>query len=171
MCRPTFTTGFIGKHVDLICKELQENGHSILVLFFLGTVAKLRQANLSFIIFVCLSVRPSVRPSFLLSAWKNSDPTGRIFMKFYIRLFLENLLRKLNFHQYLTRLTNNLHKGQYALLIRYRSVLLTVRNVSNESCRQIKTHILYSVKCFRIRAVYEIMWKNTVEPDWLQMTI
>jgi len=92
-------------------------------------------------------------------------------MKFYIRLFLENLLRKLNFHQYLTRLTNNLHKGQYALLIRYRSVLLTVRNVSNESCRQIKTHILYSVKCFRIRAVYEIMWKNTVEPDWLQMTI
>jgi hypothetical protein len=38
----------------------------------------------------CLSVRPS--------AWNNSAPTGRIFMKFNIRGFFENLSRKLKFH-------------------------------------------------------------------------
>jgi len=35
-----------------------------------------------------------VRPS----AWKNSAPTGRIFMKFYIWVFFENLSRKFKFH-------------------------------------------------------------------------
>jgi hypothetical protein len=38
----------------------------------------------------CLAVR--------LSAWYNSAPTGRIFMKFDIWLFFENMSRKFNFH-------------------------------------------------------------------------
>jgi hypothetical protein len=37
---------------------------------------------------------------------------------------------------------------------------------------KIKTHILCSVTFFpKNRAVYEIMWKNTVQPDRPQMTI
>jgi hypothetical protein len=36
---------------------------------------------------------------------------------------------------------------------------------------EIKTHILRSIKFFEIRAVYEIMWKNTVQPGLLQATI
>jgi hypothetical protein len=41
---------------------------------------------------------------------------------------------------------------------------------------KIKTHILCSVTfsfffCFENRAVYEIMWKNTVQPDRPQMAI
>ena len=36
---------------------------------------------------------------------------------------------------------------------------------------KIKTHILCSITFFYIRAVYEIMRKNTVEPDRPQMTI
>jgi hypothetical protein len=90
VCRPTFTTGFVGKHVELFCKELHENCHSISVLLFLGTFAKFRKATISFIMSVCPSVR--------LSAWNNSDPTGQIFMKINIREFFENLLRKFNSH-------------------------------------------------------------------------
>ena len=39
---------------------------------------------------VCLSVRPS--------SWNNAAPTGRIFMKFNVRTFYENLSRKFRFH-------------------------------------------------------------------------
>jgi hypothetical protein len=42
----------------------------------LGTFAKLRKADISFLIFVC--------PSLCWSAWNSSDATGRIFMKFDI---------------------------------------------------------------------------------------
>jgi hypothetical protein len=36
---------------------------------------------------------------------------------------------------------------------------------------KIKTHTLYSVMFFENLAVYEIMWKNTVEPGSPQITI
>jgi len=38
---------------------------------------------------------------------------------------------------------------------------------------KIKTHVLGSTVCFppKIRAVYEIMWENMVEPDRRQKTI
>ena len=34
-----------------------------------------------------------------------------------------------------------------------------------------KTHILYPITFFENRVIYEIMWKNIVEPDRPQMTI
>ena len=49
---------------------------------FLGAFAKLRKATIGFV--------TPVR----LSAWKNSAPTGRIFIKFDNGGFFENLLRK-----------------------------------------------------------------------------
>ena len=36
---------------------------------------------------------------------------------------------------------------------------------------KIKTHNFGSIICFENRALYEIMWKNTVETDRPQMTI
>jgi len=36
---------------------------------------------------------------------------------------------------------------------------------------KIKTHILYQVTSFKNRAIYQIMWKNTVDTDRPQMTI
>ena len=53
---------------------------------FLGAFAKLRKATVSFV----MSVR--------LSAWNNSVPIGRIFMKFVIGVFLEKLSRKFKFN-------------------------------------------------------------------------
>jgi len=60
----------------------------------LSAVAELRKAIMSFSMSVCLCVCPSVSPP----ALSNSAPTGRIFTKFGICVFFENLPRKLNFH-------------------------------------------------------------------------
>jgi len=46
---------------------------------FLGAFAELRRVNISFVMSVCLSVRPS--------AWKNSAPAGWIIIKFRIGYF------------------------------------------------------------------------------------
>jgi hypothetical protein len=47
-----------------------------------------------------------------------------------------------------------------------------MRNVSDEAVEKITTHILRSVSFFlENRAIHEIMWKNSVEPDRPQMKI
>jgi len=51
-----------------------------------------------------------------LSAW-NSAPTGRIFVKFVICVFFENLSRKFKFHENRKGITGTLHEDQYAFLI------------------------------------------------------
>ena len=52
-----------------------------------------------------------------------------------------------------------------------RSVLPSMRNVADKSCRENQnTHYLVS-NIFRNRAVYELMWKATVELDRPQMII
>ena len=62
----------------------------------------------------------------------------------------------------------NLHEHQCAYVIAHHSVLVTTRNVKIEDAENTKTHILCLITCFFFfenRAVYEIMWKKTVEPD------
>jgi hypothetical protein len=47
-----------------------------------------------------------------------------------------------------------------------------MRNVSDKSCRENKNTHFSSVTCFfENRAVYEIMWKDTAEPDRSHITI
>jgi len=53
---------------------------------FLGAFAKLRKATISFVMSVCPS------------AWNNSTPTGRIFVKFDVWEFFENLLKKVKLY-------------------------------------------------------------------------
>ena len=55
-------------------------------LSFLDALAKVRKATVSLV----MSVRPS--------AWNNLAPTGRIFMKFDMRVFFENISRKFKHH-------------------------------------------------------------------------
>jgi len=64
------------------------------ILSFLSAFAKFKKANISFVMFVCPSVRPSIR----LPAWNNSAPIWRIFKKFDIWVFFENLLGTFKFH-------------------------------------------------------------------------
>jgi len=51
-----------------------------------------------------------------------------------------------------------------------RSVLLRMRNVTEKTLEKIKTHILCPISASENRVVYEIMWKNIVEPGRPQMT-
>jgi len=54
------------------------------------------------------------------------------------------------------------------------SILLKLRNVSDKICRENQTHVTFSdlfFFFFENRAVYEIMWKNILEPDRPQMGI
>jgi hypothetical protein len=53
-----------------------------------------------------------------------------------------------------------------------RSVLLRMRNVSDKICTENQnTHFMFNNFFPENLAVYEIMWKNTLEPDSPQMTI
>ena len=46
-----------------------------------------------------------------------------------------------------------------------------MKNVSDTSCREIrKTHFMFSNFFFENRTVYEIMWKNVLQPDMSQVT-
>jgi len=108
---------------------------------FLRAFAKLRKATISFVRYV----RPSIYLSVCLSAWNNSAPTGRIFMKFYMWAFFESLQRKFNF--------------------------IWVRNISDKIVEKFKTNVLSSIIFFENSAAYVIVWVNIVQPDRSHMTI
>jgi hypothetical protein len=77
-----------------------------------------------------------VCPYVRLSAWNNSAPTGRIFMKIDTSEFFETLSRKLQFCLNLTRITGTLHEDLHTLVILSRSVPLRMKNISDKSCRE-----------------------------------
>ena len=71
----------------------------------MGAFARLRKATIGTVMSACIF------------AWNNWDATGRIFMKFYIGEFFENMLRKFNFHQNLTNVTGTLRQDVCIFMI------------------------------------------------------
>jgi hypothetical protein len=71
----------------------------------------------------------------------------------------------------MTSIAGKLHKDQFTFLIISRSILLRLRHVSDKFSEEIKTHIVFRNFLFENRAVYEIMWKNTLESGRPQMTV
>ena len=66
----------------------------------------------------------------------------------------------------MTSITSTLHEDRYTLTIISRSIHLRMRNALDKICRQNqKTQFMFNNAFFGNRAVYEIMWKNTGEPD------
>ena len=120
---------------------------------------------------VCLPVRLPA----CTSAWNNSAPNERIFMKFDVWRFFKNFKRKFKFHWNPTRITDTLHEDLHTFMIISRSFLLRIKNVSDRICRQNQsTHfVFYNIPPPppESRVVYEIMWKNIVELDRPEMTI
>jgi len=51
-----------------------------------------------------------------------------------------------------------------------RLILLRMRNVADESCRE-KAHIVCLITFSENRDVYEVMWKNVMESERLQIKI
>ena len=64
-------------------------------------------------------------------------------------------------------MTGALHEAQYTILIIYRSVVLRMRNIRDRSFRENQNIHFTCNKLFFFEnhAVYEVMWKNTVQPD------
>jgi hypothetical protein len=113
------------------------------------------KTTIRFLIFACMSVRPSTR---------NSAPSGRIFMKFEMRIFrksvekIQVVLKSHKNDRYIRYTNTYVH-----LLITSRSVLFRMRNISDKRAEKIKTHISNSITFFsKSRTVYEIMWENMV---------
>ena len=104
---------------------------------FLGAFTQLRYVTFSFVISVCPFVR-------LSGPWNNCAPTGRIFMKFDIREFHENLSRKFKSHENLTRITCTLHKDQYTFMIYLAEYFYIMRNFERKVVAKIKTHSVFS---------------------------
>jgi hypothetical protein len=68
----------------------------------------------------------------------------------------------------MTRIEGTLHEDQYIFLIISRSLVLRMRNISENP----SMHFMFNkVFFFENLTAYEIMWKSMVEPDRLQMTI
>jgi hypothetical protein len=72
--------------------------------------------------------------------------------------------QKFKIHQNLTRITGVLYEAQRTFLTIPRSAILKMGTALDKVVEKIKTHILYSIIFFENHAVYEIMWKSTVEP-------
>jgi len=103
--------------------------------WFLSAFSKLRKATI--LASCCLSVCPS--------AWNNSTPTGRIFVKFDIWLFFLKCVEKIRFS--LTSGKNNRYFTwrPVHIVIQSRSVLLRMRNISDKLCRQNQnSHYLFN---------------------------
>jgi len=111
----------------------------------------LRKATISFV----MSVR--------LSARNSSVPTGRIFMKFDIWVFSENLSRKFKFHSNLTRITGTLHEHHYTFLTHVAEYFLVWEMFRTEFADKIKTHILCAIIFFPRKSC--LLWDN-VEKYW-----
>jgi len=129
----------------------------------------------------------SVRPSFCLYFLprRTTLPLDGFSWNVIFEYFFENPPRKFLFHrkcdknnkfwcfadravgQLLRKITRVILYGdQFTVMITYRSIL-RMRIVSDESCRENQnTHFMFNNPFFlENRAVYEIMWKNAVEPD------
>jgi hypothetical protein len=85
------------------------------------------------------------------SAWNSSAPTGRIFMKFYVRgvppsPLLKKLSRNFKSGWNLTRITGTLHEDVFTFMTISRWILLRMRNVLYKTrSKKMKTHLLCSV--------------------------
>jgi hypothetical protein len=86
------------------------------------------------------------------SAWRNKASTGRIFTKFGIWVFFENLSTKFKFHWNLTGTTGTLHEDLRTFMIVPFCPLLRMKNISDKVVEKIKTPILYSIP-------YIFFWK------------
>jgi hypothetical protein len=64
-------------------------------------------------------------------------------MKFYIEVFFENLSRKFEFHQNRTGIKGTLHYDQYTFSIISRSILLSLKHISDKRCSETRnTHFM-----------------------------
>ena len=131
---------------------------------FSGAIAKLRKLAISFVMSVSLSVC--------------MEQFGSQWTDFHENLYLDNFRNSVKNTEFSSKSDkNNVYFTWRPIHIFIISlwILRRMRNVSDKSGRENQQYVLYSVTFlffpFENRALYEIMWKNTVQPDRPQMTI
>ena len=90
--------------------------------WFLGALAEMWKAPVSCII--------------CPSAWNNLALTGRLFLKFDIWVFFENLSRKFKFHLNPGYNNGYLHEDVRVFVVISRCILRSMKTVSHKSCRE-----------------------------------
>jgi len=98
---------------------------------FLVAFEKLKIVTINSVMYVCPS------------ALNNSAPTGRIFMKFEIYVFLVICQKQFKFYWNLTRITSTLLDDQSKSFLISHWILLRKRNVSDKFVEKIKTHFMF----------------------------
>jgi hypothetical protein len=117
-----------------------------------------------------MSVRLSL--PVLPSAWNNSFPTGGIFIKFDILSFFRKSVEKIPVSVTFDEIKGTVDEDLCTFVVVSRSALLGMRNFSDSICRENQNTYLCSILfCFENCVLYEIMWKNSGEPDKPQLTI
>jgi hypothetical protein len=96
---------------------------------------------------VCPSICLTIRPSVYTSAWNNTSPTGRIFMKFYFSVFfLENLSRKFKPHLNLRRIKGTLREGLFTSTRMISPwIILRISKLQTKAAQKIKTLVFCSL--------------------------
>ena len=107
---------------------------------FLDAFAKLRKTTISFVVFVCPSVRPSVLPS----TQNNSVSIRWSLIKCYTWTFFGNPFRKFNFYFNLTRITGTLREDILTFMVEFSSLLLRMRNISDKVLEEIETLFVFN---------------------------
>ena len=88
---------------------------------------------------VCLSLHPS--------AWDNSAPTERVFIKFDIKYFLKICLGNSSLIKIRQRITRTIYKDLCTFMKIFRWIFHTMRNIGQNLAEKIKTQILRSITC------------------------
>jgi hypothetical protein len=120
---------------------------------FLCAFVKLRNANNTFIISVCLSVRMEQSSSH----WTN----------FHEILYLSIFRKSVEKIRLLLQYDKNNRYEELCTFTISHSFLLRMRNFSDKFVEKIKRHILCTIVFFPPKK----SWKYMVQPDWSQMTI
>jgi hypothetical protein len=64
-----------------------------------------------------------------------------------------------------------LHEDLCTFVVVFFRIILRMRNVSDKSCGEIQNTFYIWEPFSENRAVYEILWKNKVQPHWSRMRI
>jgi hypothetical protein len=104
--------------------------------------------------YVCASVRlPHRRTRLQLEGL-----SWNLIFKFFLEIS-----RKFEFHYNLTRVKDTSHEDQYKFLIIFHLALRIMINISDKRCREnSNTFCVHNPPPPENRAVYEVMWKNSV---------
>ena len=119
-----------GIHLHFV---FSKNNQDTLISFF-DVFTKLRKAMISFITYVC----PSIRPHGM--TWLSLHR----FSWNFIWVFLKNLSRKFKFHQNMTRIMGTIHEDIRTFMIVSHRILLRMRNVQTKVVKKTKTHFMFN---------------------------